>query len=77
MEAFRDRYAPLRLMLKRQPFIGGETPLFADYIVFGALQWARTISPAQILADDDPVRAWFDRCLDLHGGVGRNMPAAA
>jgi glutathione S-transferase len=77
MAEFRRTYAPLRLMLKRQPFIGGETPLFADYIVFGALQWARTISPAQILADDDPVRAWFDRCLDLHGGIGRNMPAAA
>jgi glutathione S-transferase len=64
-------------MLKRQPFVGGDAPLFADYIVFGALQWARTISPAEILAGDDPVRDWFERCLDLHGGVGGNMPAAA
>ena len=64
-------------MLARQPFIGGEGPLLADYIVFGPLQWARVISPFRLVADDDPVNAWFERCLDLHGGIGRAMPAAA
>jgi len=68
---------PLRAMLAKQPFIGGERPLFADYIVFGPLQWARVISPFPLLAADDPVAGWFERCLDLHGGVGRAMPAAA
>jgi glutathione S-transferase len=64
-------------MLGRQHFIGGDTPLFADYIVFGPLQWARVTSPAKLLAEDDPVAAWFGRCLDLYGGLGRKMPAAA
>ena len=32
------------------------SPLFADYIVFGALQWARIVSPFQVLADDDTGR---------------------
>jgi glutathione S-transferase len=77
MEEFRRALAPLRLMLGRQAFIGGEAPLFADYIVFGALQWARIVSPAGLLTEEDPVRAWFGRCLDLHGGMGRKMPAAA
>ncbi len=77
LEAFRAALQPLRTMLARQPFIGGETPLFADYIVFGPLQWARVISPFALLADADPVADWFGRCLDLHGGVGRAMPAAA
>jgi glutathione S-transferase len=77
LDAFRAALEPLRLMLKRQPFIGGAAPLFADYIVFGPLQWARVISPFALLADDDPVAAWFERCLDLHGGLGRAMPAAA
>ena len=27
--------------------------------------------------DDDPVKVWFERCLDLFGGMGRAMPAAA
>jgi glutathione S-transferase len=77
LDDFRKALAPLRRMLGFQPFLGGETPLFADYIVFGALQWARVVSPVTLLADDDPVAAWFGRCLELHGGIARNMPAAA
>jgi glutathione S-transferase len=75
--AFRAAFQPMRLMLAKQPFIGGEAPLFADYIVFGSLQWARVISPFALLADDDPVKEWFERCLDLHSGVGRATSAAA
>ena len=77
LEAARQALLPLRAILQRQPFIGGERPLFADYIVFGSLQWPRVISAFRILADDDPVRDWFERCLDLHDGLGRNAPAAA
>jgi glutathione S-transferase len=77
VEAFRQSLQPLRHLLGRQPFLGGEGPLFADYIAFGPLQWARVVSPLGLLANNDPVAAWFDRCLDLHGGLGRSMPAAA
>jgi glutathione S-transferase len=77
IDVFRQSLQPLRHLLARQPFLGGESPLFADYIAFGPLQWARVVSPLGLLADDDPVATWFDRCLDLHGGVGRSMPAAA
>ncbi|MDX1606469.1 MAG: glutathione S-transferase family protein [Candidatus Competibacterales bacterium] len=76
LDAFRDSLAPLRSTLKRQPFLGGDAALFADYLVFGAFQWARVISPLALLAPDDPVGDWFERCLDLHGGLGRSMPAA-
>jgi glutathione S-transferase len=75
--AFRAAIEPLRSMLGYQPFIGGEAPLFCDYIVFGAFQWARVTSPFALLAADDPVAAWFERCLDLHGGLGRSVAAAA
>ena len=75
--AFPAKLQPLRLMLAKQPFIGGASPLFADYIVFGALQWARISSPAQLLPAGDPVTDWFERCLDLHGGIARAVPAAA
>ncbi len=77
LDAFRAALQPLRLMLGKQPFIGGDAPLFADYIVFGPLQWARVSSPFTVLEENDPVAAWFGRCLDLHDGVGRAMPAAA
>ncbi len=78
LPAFRKRLEPLRSMLEYQPFIGGRSPLFADYIVFGALQWVRVMSSYAFLdASDTQIRDWFERCLDLHGGAGRKVPAAA
>ena len=76
-EALRQALKPLELTLTTQPFLGGEGPLFADYLVFGTLQWPRVMSPFRLLKDDGPVAAWFERCLDLYGGIGRAMPAAA
>ncbi|RWP05012.1 MAG: glutathione S-transferase family protein [Mesorhizobium sp.] len=75
--AFRASLEPLRSMLAYQPFIGGQSPLFADYIVFGALQWARIASPYRLLDDSDVVAQWFERCLGLHDGLGRTVAAAA
>lgn len=75
--AFLEAIDPLRVMLRSRPYIGGEAPLFADYIVFGAFQWARVCSAFEILPDGDLVRDWFERCLDLHGAIGRRVPAAA
>lgn len=77
LEDFRELLRPLREMLKFQPFIGGETPLFQDYVVFGSLQWARVASPFKLLAEDDPVAEWFGRCLALHDGLGLKTKAAA
>ncbi|WP_455272092.1 glutathione S-transferase family protein [Rhizobium herbae] len=76
LKTFAAKLEPLRTTLKKQPFIGGDTPLFADYIVFGPLQWARVVSPKRLLEPGDPVRDWFERCLDLHDGAGRSVTAA-
>ncbi|MFL9874221.1 glutathione S-transferase family protein [Paraburkholderia megapolitana] len=70
------RLAPMRIVLEKQPWMGGQRPLFADYILFGALQWARICTPTKLLADDDPITEWFERCLDLHGGIGRSAAAS-
>ena len=75
VEVLRGKLLPLRVTLKRQPYIGGERPLYADYMVLGAFQWARTVSPFKMLADDDPVRDYLDRLLDLHDGLARHGPA--
>ncbi|MDW9357697.1 glutathione S-transferase family protein [Sinorhizobium meliloti] len=76
LETFSATLEPIRHMLKFQPFLGGDRPLFADYIVFGALQWARIVSPHRLLAAGDVVTDWFERCLDLHDGLGRSVTAA-
>jgi glutathione S-transferase len=77
LAAFRETLRPLRETLAVQPFIGGSGPLFPDYVVFGALQWARVASPFKLLAEDDLVLDWFQRCLALHDGLGAKTKAAA
>ena len=67
---------PLRAVLKRQPFVCGVAPAYADYIVFSVFQWARVMSPLKVLSNDDPVAAWRERILDLNGGFARNVAAA-
>jgi glutathione S-transferase len=69
LEGFRQSLTPLRLTLQTQAFLGGERPLYADYIVFGGFQWARCISDYVLLAADDPVAAWRQRMLRLFDGL--------
>lgn len=74
LEPFRRALEPLRATVKGQPYLCGERPMYADYIVFGTFQWARSASSFRLLADDDPVRDWFVRMLDLFDGLGRRSP---
>ena len=75
--AFRSSLEPLRALLKVQPYLGGTTPAYADYIVFGCFQWARCISPFRLLLEDDRVCAWRDRLLSAFDGFARGAPAYA
>ena len=77
LPAFRAVLAPLRAVLKTQPYLGGPSPLQADYIVFGAFQWARAISPFELLEKDDRIYGWRDRLLDRYDGLARKAPAVA
>lgn len=75
LPAFRASLDPLRRTVERQDFVSGKAPAYADYIVFGAFQWARSISDFALLAADDPVNAWRGRMLDLYGGLARQTRA--
>jgi glutathione S-transferase len=75
LPAFRVSLDPLRRTLRRQAFVCGEAPAYADYVVFGVFQWARAISDFEVLVADDPIRAWHSRILDLFGGLARRTPA--
>ncbi len=68
---------PLELTLKKQPFICGETPMFADYAVFGALQWLRITKGDTALPKEGEVSNWFNRLLDVYDGMARNTVIAA
>jgi glutathione S-transferase len=75
--AFRKSLDPLRLTLRSQPFLGGERPNYADYIVFGGFQWARVVSPFRLLEESDPVYAWRERLFDAFDGMARKSPGYA
>ena len=74
LPGFRDSLAPLRRTVERQQFLGGDAPAYADYVVFGAFQWARAISDFELLAAEDPVAVWRGRVLDAFGGLARKSP---
>ena len=65
---FRGALDPVRPLLVQNPFVCGNGPGFADYMLFGPFQWARTMSPIRLLEPDDPVYAWRERMLGLHDG---------
>jgi glutathione S-transferase len=77
VEVFRQSLTPMRLTLKTQPYVGGASPNYADYIAFGPFQWARAISPFKLLKEDDPIYAWREKLLDAFGGMARNSPGYA
>lgn len=69
---FRQALEPMRQTLKAQPYLCGEVPAYADYIVLGAFQWARCISAFRLIEAEDPVSQWRTRMLQLFGGMPGN-----
>jgi glutathione S-transferase len=67
---------PLQACLKRQAYVCGEHAAYADYILFSVFQWARVMSPQEVLGPEDPLCAWRERVLDLHEGFARGVPVA-
>jgi glutathione S-transferase len=67
---------PMQAALKRQPYVCGREPAYADYVLFSVFQWARVMSPQEMLGPEDPLCAWRERVLDLFGGFARNVPTA-
>ena len=67
----RDALSPMRSTLQRQPYLAGAEPTFADYIVFGTFQWARSVSPVALVETGDPVFEWRERLFDAFGGFAR------
>jgi glutathione S-transferase len=68
--------APIGSAFKRQAYMGGANPAYADYALFSVFQWARVMSPQELLAPEDPLCQWRERMLDLFNGFARNVPTA-
>lgn len=76
LRRFGRAVEPMQATLKRQAYVCGAAPAYADYILFSLFQWARVMSPMELLAPEDPLCAWRERVLDLHNGFARQVPTA-
>ena len=76
IEALEPALKPLQTILHYEAWISGDAPAYADYLVFGAFQWARLVSPVELLKKDSPISGWRERMLDLFDGLARTQPAA-
>ncbi|HEU4351244.1 MAG TPA: glutathione S-transferase N-terminal domain-containing protein [Burkholderiales bacterium] len=68
--------APMQEACKRQAFISGKDAAYADYVLFSVFQWARVMSPQELLGPEDPLCRWRERMLGLFGGFARNVATA-
>jgi len=68
--------APMQAALKRQAYVCGAEPAYADFILFSVFQWARIMSPQEVLGPEDPLCGWRERVSDLYEGFARNVPVA-
>lgn len=62
----------LRGILKAHKWLGGESPNYADYRALSVFLFCASVADTPPLTDDDPLRDWIERGLDLHGGLGRH-----
>lgn len=66
---FRKALTPLRGILRGQPFIAGDEPRYADYIVFGTVKWLVSVADFDVLAADDPIKVWYDAIDAKYSGL--------
>ncbi len=63
---------PLRGTLREHPWFGGESPNYVDYRLLACFLWLASVADTPALVEDDPLRDWIERGMDLYGGLGRH-----
>jgi len=66
--------APLEATLKEQPYFGGATATYADYLLFSAFQYARLGCPDEFIAEGSALRRWRDGLALAFDGLGNRYP---
>jgi glutathione S-transferase len=74
--ALLDVLAPAEQVLSNMAYLGGASPCYGDYALFGSLKWVHSLSGETPLAEDSALARWFEGLLDLHDGYARQAPTA-
>lgn len=65
---------PVETVLTEHKFLGGTSPYYGDYVLFGTFMWPYVVAPNPPLEAGSAVADWFERMLDLHEGAARKVP---
>lgn len=71
LKALTQALQPAEATLNISRWLAGDEPSYADYCLFGSLQWGHVLCPEPIVSPDNAVGRWFARMLDLFDGYGR------
>ena len=69
MEGRTSRRDDIAMENERRAYLAGAAPSYADYALFGSLQWARCGSPLKLLEPGDVLYDWRQRLLDSFDGM--------
>ena len=69
--AMLESVRTLEQTLAGQEYLGGDSPGYADYIVFGWFVWLANTSSAQVLTPGSAVFRWRERLMDAYDGLAR------
>ncbi|MDC0745689.1 glutathione S-transferase N-terminal domain-containing protein [Polyangium mundeleinium] len=63
LDVMRAGFDPARLTLTHQgqPFLSGQNPGYADFMLAGVLLWVETIGTVPLLVDGDPLVTYLER----------------
>ncbi len=65
---------PLERTLSEQPYFGGPTPTYGDYVLFSMFQYARLGCPEDFLAAGTGLRNWRDGLARAFNNLGHRYP---
>jgi len=66
--------APLEATLTEQPYFGGATATYADYVLFSMFQYARLGCSDDFVAEGTALRRWRDELARAFDGLGNRFP---
>jgi len=66
----RASLEPLRAELAKAPWLNGDAPGYADYIVLAFFAWLKGCASTPPLAAGDPLLDYIERGFALYGGIG-------
>jgi len=58
---FQVSLYPARQAIKEHPYLGGDSPTFADITLHSVFRWSRVGSEIELLRSDDRLRSWIQR----------------